>query len=333
MEISQFVLASRPLGLPTSDNFRMEKTVLKVLNDNEVLLKPWYISVDPYMRGRMNSTKSYAASFEVDHPIKGGIVAKVMESKSKSLIAGDVVVGTLPWATFFIERAENLRKVDVQKVPPGYYLGILGMPGFTAYFGMMEICKPVKGDTVVVSGAAGAVGIVAGQIAKLQGTRVIGIAGSDEKCRLLKEQFGYDEAINYKSSKSIRKELAILCPDGVDAYFDNVGGEITEAVAANLDFHARIALCGQISQYNNSKPYVGYSILPHLLTRSVLLQGFIVSNYTDRFGEAISHLTQWVNEGKLRYTETIIEGFDKLPEAFLGLFSGKNQGKMMVKTE
>ena len=333
MEISQFVLASRPLGLPTSENFRMEKTVLRDLNDNEVLLKPWYISVDPYMRGRMNSTKSYAASFEVDQPIKGGIVAKVIESKSKSVHAGDVVVGTLPWATYFIEKAENLRKVDVQKVPPGYYLGILGMPGFTAYFGMMEICKPVKGDTVVVSGAAGAVGVVAGQIAKLQETRVIGIAGSDEKCRLLKEQFGYDEAINYKTSKSMRKDLAALCPEGVDAYFDNVGGEITEAVAANLDFHARIALCGQISQYNNLKPYVGYSILPHLLTRSVLLQGFIVSNYSDHFSEAISHLTQWLNEGKLKYTETIIDGFDKLPEAFLGLFSGTNQGKMLVKTE
>ena len=333
MEISQFVLASRPLGLATSENFRMEKTVLNDLNENEVLLKPWYISVDPYMRGRMNSAKSYAASFEVDQPIKGGIVAKVIESKNKSVLAGDVVVGTLPWATYCIEKAESLRKVDVQKIPPGYYLGILGMPGFTAYFGIMEICKPVKGETVVVSGAAGAVGIVAGQIAKLQGTRVIGIAGSDEKCRLLKEQFGYDEAINYKTTKSMRKDLAILCPDGVDAYFDNVGGEITEAVVANLDFHARIALCGQISQYNNTKPYVGYSILPHLLTRSVLLQGFIVGNYSDRFGEAISHLTQWLIEGKLKYTETIIDGFDKLPDAFLGLFSGKNQGKMMVKTE
>jgi NADPH-dependent curcumin reductase CurA len=333
MEISQFVLASRPLGLPTSENFRMEKAVIKDLNDNELLLKPWYISVDPYMRGRMNSTKSYAASFEVDQPIKGGIVAKVIESKSKSVLAGDVVVGTLPWATYCIEKAENLRKVDVQKVPPGYYLGILGMPGFTAYFGMMKICKPVKGDTVVVSGAAGAVGIVAGQIAKLQGARVIGIAGSDEKCRLLKDKFGYDEVINYKTSKSIRKELATLCPEGVDAYFDNVGGEITEAVAANLDFHARIALCGQISQYNNSKPYVGYSILPHLLTRSVLLQGFIVSNYSDHFSEAISHLTQWLDEGKLKYKETIIDGFDKLPDAFLGLFSGTNQGKMLVKTE
>jgi NADPH:quinone reductase len=333
MNISQFVLASRPIGLPTSDNFRLEKISLGELKENEVLLKSWYISVDPYMRGRMNSVKSYAASFEVDQPIKGGILAKVIESKSKSVLAGDVVVGTLPWATYSIEKADNLRKVDVQKIPPGYYLGILGMPGITAYFGMMEICKPVKGDIVVVSGAAGAVGIVAGQIAKLQGTRVIGIAGSDEKCRLLKEQFGYDEAINYKTSKSIRKELAILCPEGVDAYFDNVGGEITEAVAANLDFHARIALCGQISQYNNAKPYVGYSILPHLLTRSVLLQGFIVSNYSTRFGEAVSHLTQWLNEGKLKYTETILDGFDKLPDAFLGLFSGKNQGKMLIKTE
>jgi NADPH-dependent curcumin reductase CurA len=333
MENFQFVLASRPLGLPSSANFRLEKKVLNNLNDNEVLLKSWYISVDPYMRGRMNSVKSYAASFEVDQPIKGGIVAKVIESKSKSVLAGDVVVGTLPWATYSIEKTENLRKVDVQKVPPGYYLGILGMPGITAYFGMMDICKPVKGDTVVVSGAAGAVGIVAGQIAKIQGSRVIGIAGSDEKCRLLKEQFGYDEAINYKSSKSIRKELAILCPEGVDAYFDNVGGEITEAVASNLDFHARIALCGQISQYNNSKPYIGYSILPHLLTRSVLLQGFIVSNYSARFEEAISHLTQWLDDGKLKYTETILDGFDKLPDAFLGLFSGKNQGKMLVRTE
>jgi len=333
MESSQFVLASRPIGLPSSDNFRIEKKSLNELKDNEVLLKSWYFSVDPYMRGRMNSAKSYAASFEVDQPIQGAVVAKVIESKSKLLIAGDTVVGMLPWATYSVEKTENLRKIDIQTIPPGYYLGVLGMPGFTAYFGMMEIGKPKKGETVVVSGAAGAVGIVAGQIAKLQGARVIGIAGSDDKCRLLKEQFGYDETINYKTSKSIRKELASLCPEGIDVYFDNVGGEITEAVVANLDFHARIALCGQISQYNNTKPSVGYSVLPHLLTRSVMLQGFIVSNYSDRFGEAIAHLTQWLKDGKLKYAETIIEGFDKLPDAFLGLFSGNNQGKMLVKTE
>ena len=333
MNSSQFVLTSRPIGLPSSQNFRLEMISLGELKENEVLLKSWYISVDPYMRGRMNSVKSYAASFEVDQPIRGAIVAKVIESKSKSILVGEVVVGMLPWATYSVEKAENLRKIDIQEVPPGYYLGVLGMPGFTAYFGMMEIGKPKKGETVVVSGAAGAVGIVAGQIAKLQGAKVIGIAGSDDKCRLLKEQFGYDETINYKTSKSIRKELAALCPEGVDVYFDNVGGEITEAVVANLDFHSRIALCGQISQYNNTKPSVGYSILPHLLTRSVMLQGFIVSNYSDRFGEAIAHLTQWLKDGKLKYTETIIEGFDKLPDAFLGLFSGNNQGKMLVKTE
>ena len=333
MEISQFVLASRPLGIPSTGNFRIEKTVLGGLNEGEVLLKSWYISVDPYMRGRMNSVKSYAASFEVDKPIKGAVVARVIESKSNLFLSGDIVVGTLPWATYSIEKAENLRKVDTAKVSPGYYLGILGMPGFTAYIGMMEICKPVKGETVVVSGAAGAVGIVAGQIAKIQGAKVIGIAGSEEKCRSLKEQFGYDDALNYNTSKSLRKELAVLCPEGIDVYFDNVGGEITEAVVANLDFHARIALCGQISQYNNSKPALGYTILPHLLTRSVMLQGFIVSNYSHRFSEALTMLSQWLNEGKLKYTETVVEGFDKLPEAFLGLFSGKNLGKMMVKVE
>jgi hypothetical protein len=333
MKISQIVLASRPMGIPSVNTFRIEKTVLNDLNEGEVLLKSWYISVDPYMRGRMNSVKSYAASFEVDKPIRGAIVARIVESKSNTFSSGDIVVGTLPWATYSVEKAEYLRKVDTEKVSPGYYLGILGMPGLTAYIGMMDICKPVKGETVVVSGAAGAVGITAGQIAKIQGARVIGIAGSDEKCRSLKEQFGFDEALNYNTSKSLRKELAILCSEGINVYFDNVGGEITGAVVANLDFHARIALCGQISQYNNSKPALEYSILPHLLTRSVMLQGFIVSNYSQRFGEALTQLTQWLKEGKLRYTETIIEGFDKLPEAFLGLFSGKNIGKMMVKAE
>jgi NADPH:quinone reductase len=329
----QIVLASRPKGLPVSDNFRFENSDLGELKENEVLLKSVYISVDPYMRGRMNDVKSYAASFEVDQPIRGGIVAKVIESKSKSILEGDAVFGMLPWSTFCIEKAENLRKIDIQKFPPGYYLGVLGMPGFTAYFGMMEIGKPKKGETVVVSGAAGAVGIVAGQIAKIQGSIVIGIAGSDEKCSLLKQQFGYDEAINYKTSKSVRKELASHCPEGVDVYFDNVGGEITDAVVSNLNFHSRIVLCGQISQYNNTKPYSGPSLLPMLLTRSVKLQGFIVSNYSDRFGEALTSLTQWLIAGKLKYKETIIEGFEKLPDAFLGLFSGKNQGKMLIRTE
>ena len=331
METTQFVLDSRPYGMPSAANFRIEKINLEELKDNEVLLKSWYISVDPYMRGRMNDTRSYVEAFQVNQPINGSIVANVIESKSNKFQKEDVVIGTLPWSAFSVQNAENLRKVDVAKIPPYYYLGILGMPGITAYIGIIDICKPLKGETVVVSGAAGAVGLAAGQIAKIQGSRVIGIAGSDDKCNLLKDKFGFDEAINYKTSKSIRKDLAKICPEGVNAYFDNVGGEITEGVAANLAFHARIALCGQISQYNNTKLPAGNLLMSWILTKSVTLQGFIVRSYTDRFDEALKYLTQRLNEGNLKYTETIIEGFEKLPEAFLGLFSGKNQGKMVVK--
>ena len=333
MDARQIVLASRPLGLPSSGNFRTEPMVLDKLNDDEVLLKSWYFSVDPYMRSRMSNVKSYAPSFDVDKPIKGGVVARVIESRSKSLLEGDTVVGILPWATYCIEKTENLRKVDTTSYPPGYHLGILGMPGLTAYFGIMEIGKPRPGETVVVSGAAGAVGIVAGQIAKLQGAFVAGIAGSDEKCKLLTDEFGFNTAINYKTCKTLRKDIAAACPNGVDVYFDNVGGEITDAVVANLNNHSRFVLCGQISQYNNTRISTGPAILPVFLTRSVMLQGFIVRNFSDRFEDAMKQLTKWINEGKLKYKETVIFGFDKLPETFIGLFSGKNQGKMLVKTE
>lgn len=333
MKCEQIVLASRPHGLPSTKNFRFEKRETGKLNDNEVLLKTWYISVDPYMRGRMNDVKSYAASFQVDQPIAGGVVAKVIESRSKSFAKGDTVFGMLPWATYCVEKAENLRKVDTQSAPPSYSLGILGMPGLTAYFGMTEIGKPKAGETVVVSGAAGAVGIVAGQIAKIHGSYVVGIAGSDEKCKLLKEQFGFDEAINYKTAKAMRKVIAAICTKGVDVYYDNVGGEITDAVIDNLNFHSRIVLCGQISLYNSIGIQTGPKIFPLLLTRSILVQGFIVGNYSNHFGEGFAHLTQWVKEGKLKYAETIIHGFGKLPDTFISLFSGKNQGKMLVEIE
>lgn len=333
MKTVQFVLASRPYGMPAAANFRVEKINLEELKDNEVLLKSWYISVDPYMRGRMNDTRSYVAAFQIDQPINGAVVAKVIDSKSNKIKTGDIVVGTLPWSEFSVENAEKLRKITGGNIPPHFYLGLLGMPGLTAYIGMIDICKPAKGETVVVSGAAGAVGLVAGQIAKIQGAKVIGIAGSDEKCNLLKEKFGFDEAINYKSTKSIRKDLGKICPEGVNAYFDNVGGEITEGVVANLNFRARIALCGQISQYNITKPPAGNFVMAWILTKSVTLQGFIVRSFPERFEEALTNLTQWINEDKLKYTETIIKGFDKLPDAFLGLFSGKNKGKMLVEIE
>ncbi|MBK8883155.1 MAG: NADP-dependent oxidoreductase [Bacteroidales bacterium] len=333
MNSREIVLASRPLGLPSTGNFRTESKILDKPGNNEVLLKAWYFSVDPYMRGRMSNVKSYAPSFEVDKPIKGGVVARVIESRSKLFAEGDCVIGILPWATYCIEKAENLRKVDTQMFPPGYHLGILGMPGLTAYFGIMEIGKPKPGETVVISGAAGAVGIVAGQIAKLQGAYVAGIAGTDEKCKLLTDEYRFDVALNYKTSKALRKDIAASCLNGVDVYFDNVGGEVTDAVVANLNNHSRFVLCGQISQYNNTRIAMSPAMLPVFLTRSVMLQGFIVGNYSTRFDEARVQLTEWVSKGQLKYTETIIHGFDKLPETFISLFSGKNQGKMLVKTE
>jgi NADPH-dependent curcumin reductase CurA len=331
MKSERFIFASRPYGFPEAGNFKYEEYETEPLKEGEVLLSPKFFSVDPYMRGRMNDTRSYAAGWELGKPISGGAVAEVTDSRSSSLSAGDYVTGNIQWATQCVEKASQLRKIDVRKYPPEYYLGILGMPGLTAYFGMTDICRPAKGDTVVVSGAAGAVGHVAGQIAKIFEARVIGIAGSDEKCRLLKEEFGFDEAVNYKTTKSIRKDIARLCPDGVNAYFDNVGGEVSDGVIANLAFYSRIALCGQISQYNSTRMPAGNFNMSVFLTRSVLLKGFIVRDYTERFHEGTQHLSRWIDEGKLKYTSTIVEGFEKLPEAFIGLFDGRNTGKMIVK--
>ncbi|RAJ05305.1 hypothetical protein LX64_02462 [Chitinophaga skermanii] len=331
MKAKQIVLAERPKGLPTAATFRFEDIETPALQDGEVLLDPLYISVDPYMRGRMNDAKSYAPPYPLDAPIVGGIVAKVLESKAADLTAGDTVVGYLPWKTKIAISATEVRKVDVNGIPPSYYLGVLGMPGLTAYFGLVDIGNPKPGETVVVSGAAGAVGIVVGQIAKIKGARVIGIAGSDDKVALLKEKYGYDEVINYKTTEDMKAAIAAAAPDGVDVYFDNVGGDITDAVVANLNFFARIALCGQIALYNNTKVETGPRILPTILTRKALIKGFIIGDYAPRFGEAMQALGSWVKEGKLQYTETIVDGFDQLPEAFLGLFSGQNQGKMLVK--
>ena len=331
MKTQQIVLASRPKGTPTLANFRTETIDLSEINKGEVLLKPNFYSVDLYMRGRMNDAKSYAEPFQIDEPIKVGVTATVFESKSDNFKIGDVVVGTLPWAEQCVASEKELQKIDVSIAPESYYLGVLGMTGLTAYFGLMHIGKPKKGETVVFSGAAGAVGVVVGQIAKIQGYRVIGIAGSDEKVALLKEKFGFDEGINYKTSKNLTEDIAKLCPNGVDIYYDNVGGEISDAVIANINFNARIALCGQISLYNSSEIPVGPRIQPMLLTRSVLMQGFIVGNYSADFPEGIKHLGEWVKDGKLKFSETIENGFNNLPKALLGLFKGENTGKMIVK--
>jgi len=331
MTTKQIVLAARPNGTPLLNDFRFENIELDALQQGEVLVQGMYYSVDPYMRGRMNEGKSYVPQFELNKAIEGGVLATVLESKSDLFKTGDVVLGALPWSEKMIASDKNLQKIESTVESVTYYLGILGMTGLTAYFGLMHIGKPKAGQTVVVSGAAGAVGIVVGQIAKIHGARVIGIAGSDEKAAMLKEEFGYDDVINYKTTTDINKAIADLCPNGVDVYFDNVGGSISDAVIQNLNFHARIVLCGQISLYNSTEIPMGPRIQPLLLTRSVLMQGFIISNFQKDFPEGIAHLSKWVNEGKLKFTETIVDGFDQLPVALLGLFKGENKGKMIVK--
>jgi len=331
MTTKQIVLASRPKGMPGLDNFRTESFELPELQAGEVLLKGWYYSVDPYMRGRMNDAKSYVPPFEIGQPLTGSVIATVAESKSDNLKKGDIVFGALPWREEFIASEKEVKIIDTTIAPASNYLGILGMTGLTAYFGLMGIGKPKAGETVVVSGAAGAVGTVVGQIAKIHGCRVVGIAGSDEKIKLLKEEFGFDEAINYKTVTDIKKAISEACPNGIDIYFDNVGGEISDAVISHINFHARIPLCGQISLYNSTEIPMGPRLQPMLLTRSVLMQGFIVSNFKDQYTEGIKQLAQWLKEGKLKTTETIEHSFEKLPAALLGLFKGENIGKMIVE--
>ena len=331
MNTRQILLASRPKGTLTTNDFRFENTELPEIQTGKVLLKGLYYSVDPYMRGRMNDSKSYIPSFQIGQPIEGSVIATVLKSKSDNFNIGDKVLGILPWSKEIISSEKSLQKIDSSKAPLSYYLGILGMTGLTAYFGMIHICKPKATETVVVSGAAGAVGIVAGQIAKLKCCRVIGITGSDEKIILLKEKYGFDNAINYRTTTDLKKAIVELCPNGVDIYFDNVGGEISDAVISNINFHARIALCGQISLYNGSETPIGPRLQPLLLMKSVLMQGFIVSNYQSLFPEGIKQLGQWVKEGKLKFTETIVHGFDQLPTALIGLFKGDNTGKMIVE--
>lgn len=331
MKTRQIVLASRPQGPPTIDNFRIEEIELPALNEDEVLLQGLYYSVDPYMRGRMNDSKSYISNFEINQPISGGVVAKVIQSNVASIKTGSYVMGRLPWCEKINAPVKLLQVINVDIAPPSYYLGILGMPGLTAYFGLLDICKPKAGETGVISGAAGAVGIVAGQLAKIQGCHVIGITGSDEKSNLLKSAFGFDETINYKTTPDIKEALDKACLIGVDFYFDNVGGEISDAVLSLINTQARIAVCGQISLYNATEIPLGPRLQPLLLSRSALMQGFLVNNYQDRFGEGVQRLSKWIKEGKIQYRETILKGFDQLPIAFIGLFKGDNIGKMIVE--
>lgn len=331
MKNKTIIFEKRPEGKPTKDCFRIEENPMPQPNHGEIVLKTLFVSVDPYLRGRMSDRKSYTSGFNLGEPMQSGIVAEVVDSKNSEYKKGDHVAGNLIWAEYQTTDSKDLRKVDADAAPLSAYHAILGMPGLTAFLGLMEIGKPQPGETLVVSGAAGAVGSVVGQIGKIKGCRVIGIAGSDEKTDLLKSEFGFDEAINYKTTKNIRKDIAKACPDGVDIYFDNVGGEISDGVMMNLNKFARVPICGAISQYNETRLSTGPRLQSVLLVNSALMKGFIVRDYSNQFPNAMQRLTKWYQEGKLKYKETVIEGFEKIPEAFIGLFEGKNTGKMMVK--
>ena len=331
MNTKQIVLASRPKGLPQLTDFRFEHTGLPEVKKGEVLLKPLYYSVDPYLRNRMNDGKLYSQSFKIDHPVESNALAKVIESSSDYFNPGETVIGILPWREMCVVSEKGLQKVDATHDPVSNYLSVWGMTGLTAYIGLMHICKPLAGETVVISAAAGAVGLVVGQIAKILGCRVIGITGSDEKVKLLVSNYGFDEAINYKTTTYMSNAIGTVCTDGVDIYFDNVGGEISDAVINNLNSGARIAICGQISLYNSTTLPVGPRIQETLLTKSAMMRGFQVNNFKSEFPDAIQYLTKWVKDGQLKFTETTFQGFAQLPAAFIGLFNGENTGKMIVK--
>ncbi len=325
------LLEKRPVGKPQLSDFKFVSNQVENITAGELLLKTTYVSVDPYLRGRMSDAKSYIPSFELHKPISSGIVAEVIDSENSAFKKGDFVSGMLEWKEFQKSNGEGLLKIDASKAPLSTYLGVLGMTGLTAYLGLMEIGKPKKGETIVVSGAAGAVGSIVGQIAKLFGCKVIGIAGTDEKVTMLKSSLGFDEAINYNTTKNMAAAIKEAAPNGVDIYFDNVGGPISDAILFNINQFARIIICGAISVYNSTELPKSISVQPFLIKKSALMQGFIVFNYAEKYPESMEQLSKWLAEGKLTYAETIVEGFDIIPQAFLDLFEGKNSGKMLVK--
>ncbi|MFB6140918.1 MAG: NADP-dependent oxidoreductase [Halosimplex sp.] len=327
----QFRLAKRPDGKPDRDTFELVETDVPEPDPGEALVRTRYLSVDPYMRGRMDAGESYADPWEVGEPLRGGVVGEVVESNGAGFEAGDVVVGDLEWADYAVAPGTALTEVDPDLAPVSTALGVLGMPGRTAYFGVREVAEPGPGDTFVVTGAAGAVGSVAGQIANLAGARVVGFAGSDEKVAFLEDDLGFDAGINYEATDDYRGALDEAAPDGVDSYFDNVGGPITDAVFDRLNVDARVAVCGQISQYNATERPTGPRKLGTLVTRRARVEGFLVGDFAPRFEQATRRLGEWVASGDIEYRETVTEGLENAPDAFLGLFEGENVGKQLVK--
>lgn len=329
--VRRFLLSARPVGLPKESDFKLVEAPLPSPQPGQVLVQTVYLSVDPYMRGRITGVRTYADPVLVGDVMVGGTVGQVIESRDPSLQAGDYLAGYWGWQDHAVAPAAGLQKLDPQLAPVSTALGVLGMPGMTAYFGFLEICHPKAGETVVVSGAAGAVGSLVGQIARIKDCRVIGIAGTDDKIKYIVHDLGFDGAFNYKTTSDYVASLKELCPKGIDCYFDNVGGAISDAVFALLNPFARVSVCGQISQYNLQAPEQGPRQLIQILVRQLKVEGFIVTRFQERFREGVAQMAQWIQEGRIKYHEDIVEGFENTPRAFIDMLEGKNTGKMLVK--
>jgi len=328
----RILLHERPEGEPAPENFELVERDVPEPGPGEVLVRTRYLSVDPYMRGRMRDAESYAEPWDVGDTLRGGVVGEVVESRSDAFDAGDIVTGNLYWADYAVAEPHALIQVDPELAPVSTALGVLGMPGRTAYFGTLDVMDPDPGDTVVVSGAAGAVGSVAGQIASLAGARVVGIAGSERKTSWLTDELGFDAAVNYEE-EDVPDALGERCPEGVDGYFDNVGGPITDAVFDRLNVDARVAVCGQISLYNDEEAPTGPRKLGQLVTKRARVEGFLHGDFAPRHEVATEQLARWVDEADVRYRETVTEGLENAPDAFIGLFEGENLGKQLVKVD
>jgi NADPH-dependent curcumin reductase CurA len=326
----QWLLAERPVGEPNDATFSFKETELPELKDDEVKVKIEYISLDPAMRGWMNDAKSYIEPVAIGDVMRAGTVGVITESKNSDFAVGEHVYGHLGVQSYAIVNPKGLHKVDPSLAPLPRYLGVLGMPGMTGYFGLLKTGEPKAGETVVISGAAGAVGGVVGQIAKIKGCRVVGIAGGQEKCDFLINELGFDAAIDYKNT-SVRKGLKETCPDGVDVFFDNVGGDILDDVLTRINFKARIVVCGAISQYNNTTPVKGPSNYLSLLVNRAKMEGIVVFDNAKDYGKAAKEMAEWINEGKLVAKEHVVEGIEKFPDTLMMLFRGQNFGKLVLK--
>ncbi|EHV9836363.1 NADP-dependent oxidoreductase [Vibrio vulnificus] len=332
----QIVLASRPVGAPTAENFALKQSDIPTPAQGEMLLRSVYLSLDPYMRGRMSDAKSYAEPVGIDEVMVGGTVCQVEVSNHAEFEVGEWVLAYTGWQDYAISNGEGLIKLGKHPGHPSYALGVMGMPGFTAYMGLLDIGQPKEGDTLVVAAATGAVGSMVGQIGKLKGCRVIGIAGGEEKCQFAKETLGFDECIDHKAT-DFAEQLAKVCHNGIDIYFENVGGKVFDAVMPLLNTGARIPLCGLISQYNATSLPEGPDrmsmLMAQLLIKRIKMQGFIIfDDYGHRYGEFAADMTQWLAQGKIHYREHLVQGLENAPDAFIGLLEGKNFGKMVVQT-